>query len=171
MKLSYLARLVGLSRSATEQQITDALEHMATRANIAGEGTPYRGGATIYGTQQIAASRPTDQIKETEPYVVRATRSGHWCIFEKQADGSYKKYGVESIALDVLQAQANKLNDRARGKANKANEETITALVNEEMQRTSGDYVRAFCNVKTRKPELFWTMRESAAERERAARR
>jgi hypothetical protein len=148
--------------------VADALERMATRANIAGEGQRLDlGTGNMYSSPRLGRNAATDVSRETAPYVVKAVRAGHWQIYERQPDGSYRKYGPESIGLDALQAQADKLNAKVRAKSSKANEETIRVLVNEEMQRTGTDYTKAFCNLKTRRPELFWTMKESGAEIER----
>lgn len=174
MKMSYLARLVGLDpRMATESGIKTELERMATRANIASEGTPGTPSpaTSIYSTSRIAADTDSDISRSTEPYIIRTIRPGHWQIFERQADGSYRKFGVESIGLDDLKAQAKKLNDKARAKASQPIANEVAKLVEVEMQATHCSYDLAWMAVKEKNPVLFANLRESPAQRERTARR
>lgn len=166
MKMTWLARLCGLDPAkATERSIAAALESLASRANsVAVPGT------SIYSTPRIAADTDTDPSRNSEPYVVKAVRPGHWQIYERQPDGLYRKYGTESVALVTLQKQAAALNLQARSKASAANE--IASLVNEEMVRTGRDYSHCWGNVKSKHPGLFASLLDpSEAQRQQHAAR
>jgi hypothetical protein len=175
MKLSWLAGLVGLPKNASEDAIASRLEASLSRANIAGEGQRLDlGTGNMYSSSRLGRDGATDpSLSGSGPYTIRAVRQGCWQLYELQPDGSWKKFGPESMSLDMLQAQAKKLNDKARGKANEANRQMITGLVHAEMANSKCDYPTAWNRLKARKPELWWPLKESTAElqRQRTAKR
>jgi len=85
MKLSFLQRLCQLPRTATEQQITQALERMATRANVA--------PGQMYATPQLAGASATDISRDSLDWVVRSIRPGFWIVYTRGKDGTFKPWG------------------------------------------------------------------------------
>jgi hypothetical protein len=105
--------------------------------------------------------------RNSEEYIVKVVRPGYFQMYRRDENGDYVKFGVESLGGDTLIAEAKRLNAKALGKANRANEETIAVLTSEQMKRTGCDYTTAFCNIRKQKPELFRTMRDPSAHSSR----
>ena len=177
MKMSYLAGLCGLPRTASEDQIQTELERMATLANVAGEGGGYSqvsglgrtigAGTNDYSTRRLSADTAGDVSRTgSEAYIVRSVRPGHWQVFARQPDGSYKPYGVESIALNTLEKQVDALNLQARTKSSRANE--VMSLVNECMEKRGLNYSDAFCQIRKTRSDLFAGMVDPAPSQKAA---